>query len=149
VCRTPLQIADSDGKLCCRASAFEILQQLTSSEKSGVLLTTSKAMGEQSMFDRSQQQSHDRGGDRERDTNPRQTAEALFTPRRPLPEDCFGLPRRRPASQCRKPRVLSVSPPAPYPRQERLAALTGAIERLTPEIPKSQLARIRVGVDMV
>jgi len=95
------------------------------------------------LFDRSFQQSHDRAGDRERNTNARQAAEALFAPRRPPPEQ----PRRAASTLAdepvRKPRVLSVSSTAPHPRQERLAASTGPTEQATPKIPKSQFARIQ------
>jgi len=90
------------------------------------------------LVDQSLQQSQDR----ERDRNARQTAEALFAPRRPLPEPIrdASAPTGEPV---RKPRVLSVSSTAPYPRQERLAAAAGPTEQATPKIPKSQFARIR------
>jgi hypothetical protein len=94
------------------------------------------------LFDPSLQQSHDRGGDRERNTNARQAAEALFAPRRPLPEPIrdASAPTGEPV---RKPRVLAVSSTAPNSRQERLAAATGPTEQATPKIPQSQFARIR------
>jgi hypothetical protein len=95
------------------------------------------------LFDRSQQQSHDRGGDGERNTDARKAAEALFTPRRTLPEERVRNAEALAGKPARKPRVLSVSPPAPYPRQERLVASTGPTEEMTPKIPKSQFARIR------
>jgi hypothetical protein len=95
------------------------------------------------LFDRSLQQSHDRGRDRERDTNARQAAEALFAPRRPLPEQSIRAASAPAGEPVRKPRVLSVSSTAPHPRQERLAASTGPTERTTPKIPKAQFARIR------
>ena len=91
------------------------------------------------MFDRSLQQSHDR----ERNTNARQAAEALFAPRRPLPEAPIPAASAPAGEPVRKPRVLSVSSTAPHPRQERLAASTGPTEQVTPKIPKSQFARIR------
>jgi len=58
------------------------------------------------------QQPHRRGDDRERINRARQTAEALFTPKRQVTEQLVsGFP---PADQsARKPRVLGISPSAP------------------------------------
>jgi hypothetical protein len=95
------------------------------------------------MFDRSQQQSHDRSGDRERNSNAREAADALFARRRPLPEEPTRDAETLPDEPVRKPRVLPVLSAAPHPRQERLAASTARIEQRTPKIPKSQFARIR------
>jgi hypothetical protein len=102
-----------------------------------------EVIGERRLFDRSLQQSHDRGGDRERNTNARQAAEALFAPRRPLPEQSIRAASTPAGEPVRKPRVLSISSTAPYPRQERLAAPTGPTGQVTSKIPKSQFARIR------
>ena len=93
---------------------------------------------ERLLVDRSQHQSHDRAGDREPMISARQAAEALFAPKRQLTE------RPAPSSDepVRKPRVLSASPTAEQPRQEPLV-LRQPSAAATPEIPKSQFARIR------
>jgi hypothetical protein len=97
------------------------------------------------LFDRSQQQSHDRIGDRERNSNAREAADALFARRRPLPEEPTRDAETLPDEPVRKPRVLPVLSTAPYLRQgpEQRAAPTGPTEQVTLKIPKSQFARIR------
>jgi hypothetical protein len=95
------------------------------------------------LSDRSLQQSHDRGSDRERNATAHQAAEALFAPRRPLLEQPNGAASTPAGEPVRKPRVLSVSLTAPYPRQERPAASTGPTAEVTAKIPRSQFARIR------
>jgi hypothetical protein len=65
----------------------------------------------------------------------RQAAEALFTPKRQITERLVS--HSPPADQpTRKPRVLATSPAAP------IEAPAGSQQR-TPEIPRSQFARIR------
>jgi hypothetical protein len=84
-----------------------------------------------------------RGDDRERMTNARQAAEALFTPKRQVTEQPVpaSVPPAEPSA--RKPRILSALPPAPVCREQGDAP-TISEERMTTEIPRSQFARIRV-----
>jgi hypothetical protein len=91
-----------------------------------------------------EQQHHPRGDDRERITNARRVAEALFTPKRQPAEPSDGVPSaERPA---RKPRVLPILSPAPV-RNEEAAAPVNPEPRTTREIPRSHHARIRTWVN--
>jgi hypothetical protein len=91
-----------------------------------------------------QQQHHLRGDDRERITNARQAAEALFTPKPVEPSVSDPMPSaERPA---RKPRVLAILAPAPV-RNEEVAAPVDHEPRTTRQIPRSHHARIRTWVD--
>jgi hypothetical protein len=92
-----------------------------------------------------QQHHPPRGNDLERITSARQTAEALFTPKRqPVePSVSHSVPSaERPAW---KPRVLRVSSPAPV-RNEEVAAPVDPEPRTTRHIPRSHHARIRTWV---
>jgi hypothetical protein len=90
-----------------------------------------------------ERQHYVRGDDRDRMTSARQTAEALFTPKRQVTEQ--PVPASVPPSEpsARKPRILRALPPAPV-RRERGEAPGSSEERMTTEIPRSQFARIRV-----
>ena len=87
------------------------------------------------------QQPYPRGDDRERINRARQTAEALFTPKRQVPEQLVsGSP---PADQsARKPRVLGISPPAPNRLAEGKAPVSPE-PQTTREVARSQFPRIR------
>jgi hypothetical protein len=93
-----------------------------------------------------QQQHHLRGDDRERITNARQAAEALFTPKRRPVEPSASDPVPSAERPARKPRVLAISSPAPV-RNEEVAAPANPEPRTTREIPRSQHARIRTWVN--
>jgi hypothetical protein len=98
---------------------------------------------EQVLFDRSQQQHHDRGVDRDQTTTARQAAEALFTPKRQPAEQLVS--ETSPAdNSVRKPRVLAISPTTPA--NIASAAPAGPAQRVAPKIPNSQFARIRAWV---
>ena len=90
---------------------------------------------------RSQQQPHLRSDDRQQITRAREAAEALFRPKRPIIE-----PEAPPSvdSSARKPRVLTIVPAAPV-HAEREATVSPK-QRMTPEIPRSQIVRIRAWV---
>lgn len=92
------------------------------------------------MLDRSQQQHHDRGGDREQITNARQAADALFAPK---PHTFKQLDQDVPSADdpVRRPRVLTISPSVPSHPPE-LEARISPTRPVKPQIPKSQLARI-------
>ena len=81
-----------------------------------------------------------RDDDRERITRARQEAEALFTSKPQITEQVSSSP---PADQsARKPRVLAISPTVPI-RPEEAEAPVSSEPQTTPEIPRSQFARIR------
>jgi hypothetical protein len=86
-------------------------------------------------------QPYPRGDDRERINRARQTAEALFTLKRQVPEPSVsGSPSAD--QSARKPRVLGISRPAP----NRLAEVKAAVSpepQTTREVPRSQFPRIR------
>jgi hypothetical protein len=86
------------------------------------------------------QQPHRRGDDRERINRARQTAEALFTPKRQVTEQLVsGFP---PADQSAlKPRVLGISPSAPNRLTEGKAPVIPE-PQTTREVPRSQFPRI-------
>ena len=82
--------------------------------------------------------------DRERISRARQAAEALFRSKPPVGEPS-GLESPPPGDHqsARKPRVLRIiSPPAPV-RHEEVAAPVSREKRAKPNIPVSQIARIR------
>jgi hypothetical protein len=93
------------------------------------------------------QQQHDlRRDDRERIASARQTAEALFTPKRQPVEPSvsdFAPSAARPA---RKPRVLAILSPAPV-RDKEVPAPVDPEPRTTRQIPRSHHARIRTWVN--
>ncbi len=87
------------------------------------------------------QQPDPRGDDRERINRARQTAEALFTPKRQATEQLVSGSQQADQS-ARKPRVLGISPPAP----NRLAEVKAPVSpepQTTREVPRSQFPRIR------
>jgi len=93
------------------------------------------------------QQASPRGDDRERINRARQTAEALFTPKRQVTEQLVsGSP---PADQsARKPRVLGISPAAPVRLEEvKASPVSTEPQTATREIPPSQFARIRTWIN--
>jgi hypothetical protein len=93
---------------------------------------------EKPLFDRSQIKDQDRPN-----TNARQAAEALFTPRRVTHEQSF---REKPASSSepvRRPRVLEISRTLPGPSQAGDEGLISPQQQMPPQIPRSQFARIR------
>ncbi len=93
---------------------------------------------------RSEQQHHFRGDDRQQITRAREAAEALFRPKRQVIEP--SVPETPPAadSSARKPRVLTIAPPAPV-HAEREAPVSPKRE-MTPKIPRSQFDRVRTWV---
>ena len=95
------------------------------------------------MLNSQERQHYVRGDDRDRMTSARQTAEALFTPKRQVTEQPVpdSVPPAEPSA--RKPRILSALPSAPVRREQREAPASSE-ERMTTEIPRSQFARIRV-----
>ncbi len=90
---------------------------------------------------RSQQQHHFGGDDRQQITRAREAAEALFRPKRQVIEP--SVPETPPAadSSARKPRVLTIAPPAPV-HAEREAPVSPK-RQMTPKIPRSQFGRVR------
>jgi hypothetical protein len=83
-----------------------------------------------------------RDDDRERVERARQTAEALFAPKLQVAEPKVSgslLPGDPPA---RKPRVLGISAP-PAADREAVEPPVSADQRIMPEVPPSQFARIR------
>ena len=88
------------------------------------------------------EKSNPRDDDRERVARARQTAEALFTPKLQVAEPTVSgsLPPGDPP--VRKPRVLGISSP-PSPRREAVEPPVSADQRIMPEVPPSQFARIR------
>ncbi len=93
---------------------------------------------------RSEQPHHFRGDDRHQITRAREAAEALFRPKRQPIEP--SIPETPPAAipSARKPRVLAVTSPGPV-HVERDAPVS-AKQQMTPEIPRSQFARVRTWV---
>lgn len=98
------------------------------------------------MLNSQEQQHYVRGDDREPMTSARQAAEALVTPKRQVTER--PVPASVPPSEpsARKPRVLRALPPAPS-RHDQAEASARSEERMTTEIPISQVARIRAWVE--
>jgi hypothetical protein len=96
------------------------------------------------LYNQSQQQHHFRGDDRQQITRARETAEALFRPKRKLIEP--SVPETPPSadSSARKPRVLTIASPAPV-HAEREAPVSPK-QQMTPEIPRSQFDRVRTWV---
>ena len=90
------------------------------------------------MLNSKQQQHHDR----ERTTNARQAAEALFTPTRQVTGQPVPGPVPPAEPSARKPRVLRALPPVPFRRDEGEAPARPK-RRMTTQIPSSQFARIR------
>jgi hypothetical protein len=89
------------------------------------------------LFDRSRLQHQER----EPTTSARQAAEALFTPKRQLPQEPTG--GAPPAGvSAPKPRVLAISPITPLHHGEPETPIN-SVKQVTPEIPSSQFARIR------
>jgi hypothetical protein len=88
------------------------------------------------------EKSNPRDDDRERVSRARQTAEALFAPKLQVAEPTVSgsLPPADPPA--RKPRVLGISSPAVV-RPEAAEPSAGADQRIMPEVPPSQFARIR------
>jgi len=89
-------------------------------------------------------QSYPRGDDRERISRARQAAEAVFRSKPPVGEpSALESPPPGDHQSARKPRVLRIiSPPAPV-RHEEVAAPVSREKRAKPNIPVSQIARIR------
>ena len=98
------------------------------------------------MFDRSQHQHYDRGDDRRRLTSAHQAAEALFKPKRQIPEQSIREGAAPAAESVRKPRVLAILPTAPVIRHEEPEAPIGPEQQVTPEIARAQFERIRTWV---
>jgi len=88
------------------------------------------------------EKSNPQDDDRERVTRARQTAEALFAPKLQVAESTVSgsLPPGDPPA--RKPRVLGISAP-PAARREEVEPPVSAEQRIMPEVPPSQFARIR------
>jgi hypothetical protein len=97
------------------------------------------------LFDRSQHQHYDRGDDRRRLTSAHQAAEALFKPKRQIPEQSIREGAAPAAESVRKPRVLTILPTAPVIRHEAEAPISPQ-QQVAPEIARSQFARIRTWV---
>ena len=93
---------------------------------------------------RSQQQHHFGGGDRQLITRAREAAEALFRPKRQVIEP--SVPETPPAadSSARKPRVLTIAPPAPVHAEREVPV--SPKRQMTPKIPRSQFDRVRTWV---
>jgi hypothetical protein len=85
---------------------------------------------------------HPRGDDREPITRARQAAEALFTPKRQVTDRSASDSLPSADRAARKPRVLGISAVAPV-RHEAVEVSGSSEQRTTPEIPRSQFARIR------
>jgi hypothetical protein len=94
------------------------------------------------LFDRSQQQEHDRDSDRGQITNARQAAEALFAPKRQSFKQIDQEVVPSAGNPVRRPRVLAISPTVASHHQELEAPISPA-RPVKPQIPKSQFARIR------
>jgi hypothetical protein len=99
----------------------------------------------QLLLNHRQQQHRLRGDDRERITNARQAAEALFAPKRQPVEPSVSESAPSAEQPARKPRVLAISSPAPV-RNKEVAAPVNPEPQTTREIPPSQYARIRTWV---
>jgi len=88
------------------------------------------------------QQPHLAGDDRERITRARQAAEALFAPKRQATEQSVSDSTPSADQSARKPRVLRISAVTPV-GHEQVEARGSSEQQTTPEIPRSQFARIR------
>jgi hypothetical protein len=86
-----------------------------------------------------------RNDERERITNARQAAEALFTPNRQLSKQSLSDALPSADQTARKPRVLKALSPGPAGQASREPVDSEA--RIRPAIPKSQFARIRTWVE--
>jgi hypothetical protein len=80
--------------------------------------------------------------DRERVARARQTAEALFTPKPQVAEPTVSGSLPPADTPARKPRVLGISAP-PAAGREAVEPPVSADQRIMPEVPPSQFARIR------
>ena len=87
-----------------------------------------------------------RDDERERSTKARRAAEALFTSKRRLVEQSLSDPVPSVDQSARKRRVLKALSPTPADHDKGKAPVASE-ERITPKIPKSQFARIRVWVE--
>jgi hypothetical protein len=86
-----------------------------------------------------------RDDERERIARARQAADALFTTKRQLNKQPVADSLPSADQSARKPRVLKALSPAPVGHEEGAASVESE-RRITPEIPKSQFARIRAWV---
>jgi hypothetical protein len=141
-----------------RVGVLEILDQLPSFRGLPSQICRNRLAGcarrydpEQGLFDRSQHHNDNRGDNRERSTNARQAAEALFSPKRKPPPEQPAQEAARPDGEVvRKPRVLTISAPAPVDHQSAAhhesASPTKPKRQATPKIASSQFARIRAWV---
>jgi hypothetical protein len=93
---------------------------------------------------RSEQQHHFRGDDRQQISRAREAAEALFRPKRQPSEPSMSETPPSADSSARKPRVLTSALPAPV--QAEREAPVSAKQQTTPEIPRSQFDRVRTWV---
>jgi hypothetical protein len=91
------------------------------------------------LFDPSQLQDQDR----RRNTNARQAAEALFTPKRVTPEQSFRETSASRDARVRRPRVLAIAPTLPGPSQVQDIGPISPNQQTPPKIRRSQFARIR------
>jgi hypothetical protein len=96
------------------------------------------------LFNR-RQQPYPRGDDRGRITTARQEAEALFTSKRPISKPSIPEPETPTDRSARKPRILRALSTAPV-RHEEVEPPVSSGQRVMPEIPSSQFARIRAWV---
>jgi hypothetical protein len=87
-----------------------------------------------------------RDDERERVTRVRRAAEALFTSKRQLIKQSLSDSLPSVDQEARKPRVLKALSPAPASHEEGRAPVDSE-PWITPEIPKSQFARIRTWVE--
>jgi len=86
--------------------------------------------------------SHPRDDERERVARARQTAEALFAPKRPVAEPTASGSVSAAEPSARKPRVLGISPPAAA-RRDADEPPVSAEPGIAPKIPAAHFARIR------
>jgi hypothetical protein len=99
-------------------------------------------LSEPLLFDRSQQQDHDRGGDHGQITNARQAAEALFAPKRQPFKQLDKEVAPPTGEPVRRPRVLTISSTvSSHPKE--LEVQISPKKQVKPKIPKSHFARIR------
>ena len=84
--------------------------------------------------------------ERERVTRARRAADALFTSKRQLIKQSLSDSLPSVDQAARKPRVLKALSPPPAGHEEGRAPVDSE-PRITPEIPKSQFARIRTWVE--
>ena len=89
------------------------------------------------------EKSNPRDDDRERVARARQTAEALFTPKRQTAEPTVSGSQPPADPPARKPRVLGISSPPPADGREAVEPPVSADQRIMPKVPPSQFARIR------